>query len=153
MRYRSSAANLGQTESFVGSKYFPSNLRQACRSHDPKSILFDHLPIPALPLSLDEQNRLRPILDSCIQGKKLLVCVGAEDSLVPLEVSQPLLTVLKNAVSANEWYSHNDVVIHERVYDGLGHELSDEMVQDAINWVMATVAQGPKRVVEKVAKL
>lgn len=153
MGYRGSASSLEPIDSFVGSKYFPTKLQQACFSHDPKSILFGHLPVPTLPLSSEEQRRLCPILNRCIRGKKLLVCAGAEDTLVPLKVSQPLLDVLKDAVGATGWYSRNNVVIDERVYDGLGHELSDEMIQDVMDWLMVTVAEGPENASKKIAKL
>lgn len=131
----------------------PNALRQVCLTYDPKTILFDHMVIPTLPLSLNEQNRLSPILDRHIRGKKLLVCTGAKDSLVPLQVSQPLLNVLKDAVAETGWYSKSSMVIEERIYYGLGHEISDEMVQDVVDWVMKTVAQEPKKNMEKTVKL
>lgn len=96
-----------------------------------------------LPLSSLEQDRLRPILSRRIRGKKLLVCSGASDTLVPYTIGRPFLRVLKDAVGKDGWYVEGGVAVEDRVYAGVGHDFSSEIVRDAVNWLVETAAQGP----------
>lgn len=86
---------------------------------------------------------MRDILDSRIRGKRLLVCSGANDRLVPYANSQPFLTLLKDALDG--WYSDAGVVLEDRVYEGVGHSFSKDMVQDAVAFLVNAVAEGPRR--------
>ncbi|OAA33305.1 hypothetical protein AAL_00770 [Moelleriella libera RCEF 2490] len=102
-----------------------SDLLRTLRAHDPKSILFGDAPLPP-PAALAEgaeQTRVRGILDSRIRGKRLLVCSGADDRLVP----------------------DAGVVLEDRVYEGVGHSFSKDMVQDAVAFLVNAVAEGPRR--------
>lgn len=146
MGNRAKRSNLDTGDSpLLGSKFFPTDLLATCQSHDPKSILFgaNGSPPPKLPLSSSEQARLRDIFDSRIRGKKLLACSGGDDKLVPYSRSKPLLTVLKDAVDG--WYKDGQVVLDDRVYAGVGHKFSADMVRDAIGFLVDAVAEGPRR--------
>ncbi|UKZ75009.1 hypothetical protein TrVFT333_002681 [Trichoderma virens FT-333] len=110
---------------FLGSKYFPAD-----------SIATD---------------RLRKILDSRVRGKKLLLCSGGADELVPYAQAEPLIRVLKDAVGG--WYADGGVEVDDRVYEGVGHRFAADMVNDAVAFLMRVVAEGPRQKSESRAKM
>jgi len=122
---------------FIGSKDFPNALMSAARKGDPKGILFGTDEIQVHP-SVAEQHRLRGILDAKIRGKKILVCSGAEDKLVPYRCSEPFMLFLKSAV--NSWYRDGNVYVEDNVYAGVGHEYSDGMAADASRFICDILA-------------
>lgn len=128
----------------LGSKYFPRDLLSVCQNWDPKSIAFgaNGAPVPSLPLPSSEQARLRDVFDARIRGKKLLACSGGNDKLVPYARSLPFLAVLKDAVDG--WYKDGQAVIDDRVYPGVGHKFSADMVKDAISFLVDVVGEGPR---------
>ncbi|KAL7796062.1 Alpha/Beta hydrolase protein [Trichoderma ceciliae] len=141
---RAAASKLDCGEAgFLGSKYFPTDSIATVRKRDPKGILFGTNAIPSLPLSSAEQDRLREILDSRIRGKRLLLCSGVADELVPYAKSEPFIRVLEDAVSG--WYADGGVDVDNRVYEGVGHRFAADMVNDAVAFLMQAVAEGPRR--------
>ncbi|CAG8983701.1 hypothetical protein HYALB_00006270 [Hymenoscyphus albidus] len=125
---------------FLGSKHFPQSLITVAQKYDPKSLFFGTSPIPSL--SPSEQSRLRPTLESTIKGKRILVCSGADDKLVPYKSSEPFLTFLKEATGKDGWWD-GDVYLEDNVYPGVGHAFSEGMVRDAIRFVNDTLASPP----------
>ncbi|KAL4723644.1 hypothetical protein ACLX1H_009286 [Fusarium chlamydosporum] len=144
MSDRAAQANLDCGADFIGSKYFPKDLVCTCSSHDPKSLLFGTSPIPSGPLSNAEQARLRTILDERIRGKKLLLCSGGDDALVPYANTKPFVTMLKEAVGEKGWYRDGAVELDDRVYEGVGHKFSADMVEDAVRFLVNAVEKGPR---------
>lgn len=149
MSNRAEISNLedGNT-TFLGGKFFPQDLINTCLARDPKGILFgpSNNGIPSLPLSSTEQGRLRTILDDRIRGKKLLLCSGGADPLVPYDQSIPFLEVFKDAVTG--WYADGGITVDDRVYEGIGHKFSADMVTDAVMFLVNAVAEGPRRKAE-----
>ncbi|KAI0206699.1 hypothetical protein F4808DRAFT_3618 [Astrocystis sublimbata] len=123
--------------SFLGSKDFPRALIAACKKYDPKAILFGTGDISTEP-STSEQDRLRPILDSSVRGKRFQVLSGGADKLVPYKAGQQFLDFFKNASSG--WYKDGHVFVEDNVYPGVGHEFNTEMRQAAVRFVLETVA-------------
>lgn len=143
---RAKRSNLDtKNEDLLGSKYFPRDLLSTCQSHDPKSILFgaNGSAVPSLPLSSSERARLRGIFNARIRGKKVLACSGGDDKLVPYARGEPFLAVVKDAVEG--WYKDGEVVVDDRVYEGVGHKFSADMVRDAVEFLVRVVAEGPRR--------
>ncbi|KAL7892157.1 hypothetical protein HDV63DRAFT_176975 [Trichoderma sp. SZMC 28014] len=136
-----SKLDCGET-GFLGSKYFPADSVATARRFDPKGILFGTDAIPALPLSTAEQDRLRSILDSRVRGKKLLLCSGGADELVPYSKGEAFIRLLKDA--AGGWYADGGVEVDDRVYEGVGHRFVADMVNDAVAFLMRAVAEGPR---------
>ncbi|KAG5996749.1 hypothetical protein E4U54_002515 [Claviceps lovelessii] len=132
---------------FVGSHYFPPDLLSTVRSHDPKAILFGttSVPPPSTAPSAAEQARLRDILDARVRGKKILACSGSDDHLVPYQRSAPLMALLKHATAPGGWYQDGGVVLEDRVYEGVGHAFSADMVSHAVEFLVKVVAEGPRR--------
>ncbi|KAM0555154.1 hypothetical protein ACHAPJ_006506 [Fusarium lateritium] len=144
MSDRAAQANLDCGADFVGSKYFPKDLIKTCCNHDPKSLLFGTSPIPSSALPAAEQTRLRAILDARVRGKKLLLCSGGDDALVPYANSKSFVALLKEAVGEGGWYRDGGVELDDRVYEGIGHSFSAGMVEDAVKFLVNAVENGPR---------
>jgi hypothetical protein len=122
---------------FLGSKDFPKALISSIQKWDPRGQLFGTSEINPNP-SDKEQARLREILDLKIKGKKVLVCSGGDDKLVPYHCSEPFMDFLKNATSG--WYKDGNVYIEDNVYPGVGHAYSEGMVKDTTRFVNGVLA-------------
>lgn len=122
---------------FLGSKDFPSALISSIKKWDPKGSLFGTNDIEFSPSEF-EQARLREALDTRIKGKRILVCSGGDDKLVPYRSSQPFLQFLKNATGG--WYRDGHVYLEDNVYAGIGHKFSAEMSKDTVRFVADTLA-------------
>ncbi|KAG6321794.1 hypothetical protein E4U22_001277 [Claviceps purpurea] len=131
---------------FLGSVYFPSDLVTEIQKVDPKARLFGATaaPPPSPPLPASEQDRLRDLLDAKVRGKKVLVCSGGDDKLVPYARSALLLAVLKDAVRPGGWYEDGGFVLEDRVYEGVGHKFNEDMVRDSVKFLVRIVSEGPR---------
>ncbi|KAI1778617.1 Alpha/Beta hydrolase protein [Hypoxylon cercidicola] len=124
--------------SFFGSKDFPKALIEACKKYDPKGILFGTGSISSLPVSAADQERLRPLLDSRIAGKRFQVLSGGADKLVPYRASEPFLSFLKDSVAT--WYKEGGSYVEDNVYPDVGHAFNDAMRSDAVRFLLDSVA-------------
>lgn len=61
---------------------------------------------------------------------------------MPYAASQALIAVLRDA--AEGWYEDGGLVLEDRVYDGVGHRFSKDMVEDAVRFLVDAVAEGAK---------
>ncbi|KAJ9421641.1 hypothetical protein QL093DRAFT_2115518 [Fusarium oxysporum] len=143
MSGRAAGSKLDCGADFIGSKYFPKDLIDICSKHDPKAICFGTAPIPSS-LSSAEQTRLRAILDERVKGKKLLLCSGGDDELVPYANTKEFSTLLKEAVGEKGWYRDGGLEVDDRVYEGIGHKFSPKMVEDAVQFLVNAVEKGPR---------
>lgn len=129
--------------SFLGSKDFPPSLVDACLKQDPRGILFGTSEIPPTPADKKSlTKKQRDTLHERLAGKKILVCSGASDKLVPYSCSEPFLRWLKEAVVtlATVGPGSPRIEVDDRVYDGVGHQFSAGMVDDAVRFVVDVVA-------------
>lgn len=125
--------------SFIGSTDFPEALVTAVGRWDPTGYLFGSgHDIPTTAPSPDEQQRLAPLLDAAIKGKRVLVCSGGADKLVPYHAAKPFMDFLKDATRT--WWKEGGVYVEDNVYDGIGHTFSPGMVKDAVRFICDTVA-------------
>jgi hypothetical protein len=124
--------------SFFGSKDFPDALVAACNKYDPKGILFGTGEI-SFPTSDAEKERLIPILDSRIRGKKFQVLSGGADKLVPYAKSEQFLDFFKSA--AETWHKKAGISVEDIVYPTAGHEFNVEMKKDAVRFIVEAVSQ------------
>ncbi|EAQ90727.1 hypothetical protein CHGG_02662 [Chaetomium globosum CBS 148.51] len=130
--------------SFIGSKDFPPSLVDACNKFDPKAIFFGASPVPDAGASTSNDETAGQILRARLQGKKFLLCSGGEDKLVPYRCSEPFLQWFKQA--AGSWYKEEDVSVDDRVYPGVGHTFSSDMVTDSVQFVVDAVADADRRI-------
>ncbi|KAK6950690.1 hypothetical protein Daesc_007215 [Daldinia eschscholtzii] len=127
--------------SFIGSKDFPDPLVNACKKYDPKGILFGTKDI-VLPTTVGEQQRLGPLLKSRVSGKRFQILSGGADKLVPYAMGESFIQFFKTA--ANGWYKEGGVYVEDNVYPTAGHEFSAEMRNDALRFVLDSIALANK---------
>lgn len=143
MESRARDINLASAgEGFIGSAHFPQSLVETCLATDPKALLFGTDPVPTLPLSDGDKDRVRAVLDRRVRGKRLLLCSGGRDKLVPFAVGKPVVDVLVDATRAGGWYAGTSV--ESRVYEDVGHSFGKEMVEDAVRFLVDVVGRGPR---------
>lgn len=123
--------------SFLGSKDFPPALVEACRKYDPKCAVFGLTPVPkpsgTQPPGLAGEVA-RQKIERCLSGKKLLLCSGGEDRLVPYRCAEPFVSWLKDA--AGSWLKHCDLSVEDKIYPGVGHAFDAKMVEDSVRFVV-----------------
>jgi len=131
---------------FLGSKDFPPSLVAAIGERDPAGILFDRPSTPnsdclPQPPSASQQQKLRPIVESRLAGKKVLCVSGGKDKLVPYACGKPFVTWLKKAVDPQSgWCKDLDIGI-EDILDPEGrHEFSALMRKEAERWLCDLLA-------------
>lgn len=124
---------------FLGSRDFPAALVAACGKHDPKGIVFG-TGVAAWPSTAEQEQVVHDTLQKHVAGKRFLVCSGGADKLVPYKNSEPFLAVFKKA--ATTWPDLG-VTVQDVVYEGVEHQFSAGMVQDAVKFVVETVADAP----------
>ena len=71
-------------------------------------------------------------------GKRFLVCSGADDKLVPYRCSEPFLAYLKKAAAA---FPALNLTVRDNVYPGTGHIFSEQMVKDAVDFIVEAVSE------------
>lgn len=135
---------------FFGSRDFPPSLIASVIQRDPKGLLFGTGDITQTPSAI-EQKHLRGILDARIRGKRVLVCSGAIDKLVPYRCSEPFLKFIKEA--SQTWYRDGDFQVEDVVYPGVGHEYTEEMVDATAKFVSDALADPGSRVAQKASKI
>lgn len=128
-------------KSFLGSRHFPRDLVGLCHRVDPKGILVGTNHIPKSP-GEKKKGELAAILDSRVKGKKFLLCSGADDKLVPYRASRKFNEFFVDA--AQGWYKEGNVAVENKVYEGVGHEFSAEMVRDALRFFVDALEEKSK---------
>ncbi|KAK4223876.1 hypothetical protein QBC38DRAFT_486735 [Podospora fimiseda] len=130
---------------FLGSRDFPRSLVEACKKGDPKGLLFGAEPIeggdrPGSPTRASTQAGVRQrILYERLEGKRVLVCAGEKDKLVPMRCSEPFMSWLKGAVGQAPPSEEQRILVDERIYEGVGHDFSEGMVKDAVEFLLEAV--------------
>jgi hypothetical protein len=129
--------------SFIGSPDFPPALVQAVSEYDPAGLL-----LPAelkAPQSISTGQNLHPspsaqmqtsqLLDKILAHKVILNMSGGADKLVPYACSAPFLSFLKRAISPEGWWKDNDLILDDRIFEGVGHECTEKMQDDAVAFI------------------
>ena len=138
---------------FLGSKDFPKGLVEAVEQYDPAGLLLgqldvvtaeDHLHEP----SDREKERLILIMKEKLAGKRILNMAGGADKLVPYAAGEPFLTWLKKAIAKDGWFSGSNVVLEDKIFDGVGHEVPQAMVKEAVRFVCETLEAGDDSTVQ-----
>lgn len=144
---------------FVGSQDFPPPLLEAIERYDPAGILLGELDIVTgddhkHPPSEPEKNRLRPILNERLAGKKVINLAAAKDKLVPYAQSEPLLTWLKKAIDKNGgWWNDEEFELEDIVDVNARHEFSAPMRKEAERWLCDYLARSEDTSTRQLSKL
>ena len=142
---------------FLGSADFPDGLVQAVEMYDPAGLClgteshtkasFEQDPSP------DERDRLVPLLRRSLRGKRILNLAGGADKLVPYKHSEPFLKWLKRAVGPQGWSKDEGVVVEDIVFEGVGHEMSPGMLEEALRFVGESLENGSPKSKESPSKI
>ena len=125
---------------FLGSKDFPKGLIAAVKKYDPAGLLlressslsnerYEQEP------SEQEKDRLIPLLRGTLQGKRILLLSGGADRLVPYKCGEPFIKWLKRAIAPGGWFEDGKMVLEDIVFDGIGHQFSPGMVEEAVRFI------------------
>lgn len=117
---------------FLGSSDFPWSLFRVVQKQDPRGIFFGAREVTVNPSEV-EQKHFRILLEKKLKNKQILVCSGGDDKLVPYCCSEPFLKFLENA--STQWFNDGNLHIQNKIYPGIGHTFSDEMLRDAVLFV------------------
>jgi pimeloyl-ACP methyl ester carboxylesterase len=128
--------------SFLGSRDFPPSLVGACKKFDPKAIFLGTSAVPEARATGTADEAAKQILRDRLRGKKFLLCSGGDDKLVPYRCSEPFLQWFKQATAT--WYAEEGVSVDDRIYPGVGHEFSADMVADAVQFVLDVVGSADR---------
>jgi hypothetical protein len=121
---------------FFGTEDFPKALISTVQTYDPKGQLFGLSDVPT-DFSMEEQKQLRSIFDAKIKNKRILLCSGGADKLVPYHAGESFIAFLKTATAG--WYKDGNVYVEDIVYPGVGHECTPEMVKDTCRFISDTL--------------
>ncbi|KAL2129605.1 hypothetical protein VTI74DRAFT_7539 [Chaetomium olivicolor] len=124
--------------SFLGSRDFPPSLIEACKKFDPKAIFFGTSAVPDVKEGGLLDDTWRQIIRDRVRNKKFLLCSGGDDKLVPYKCSEPFLQWFKPATRS--WFREEGVSVDDRVYPGVGHSFSVDMIADSVQFVVDVVA-------------
>jgi hypothetical protein len=129
--------------SFIGSTDFPPALVQAISQYDPAGFLLpSNLKAPvsltagqSLDPSAAAQEQILQVLNKNLAHKVIFNLSGGSDKLVPYACSAPFLSYLKRAISPEGWWKDNGLVLDDRIYEGVGHECTEKMLDDAVLFI------------------
>ncbi|MCJ1388987.1 hypothetical protein MMC18_001840 [Xylographa bjoerkii] len=143
--------------SFLGSVDFPTSLVKAVERYDPAGMClgvvsrseeaFDQAPSP------ERQRDLVPLLKHCLEGKRIMNLAGAADKLVPYAQAEPYLRWLKRAIGPHGWFKEGQVTLEDIVFDGVGHEMSPDMLQASIRFIEESLESIPAKSRKVASKL
>ena len=138
--------------SFLGSTDFPSALIKALEKSDPASALLPNY-LKADParrgrdweviakatdvkvLSSD-YDRLAENLNKSLKGKVILNLSGGADKLVPYACGETFFRFLREASKpGGGWWQENEFIFDDRIFEGVGHEITPEMAEVAVTFI------------------
>jgi pimeloyl-ACP methyl ester carboxylesterase len=124
--------------SFLSSKSFTRTLKAAVEKYDPAGLIMGQLAGATINDRLrepsdDEKDNISKVLNRTLRQKNILLLSGGADKLVPYRCSEPFLNFLRRATST--YYHHGGVILEDLVFDGVGHEISPDMVKELIRFV------------------
>ncbi|KAK2757868.1 hypothetical protein FQN54_004274 [Arachnomyces sp. PD_36] len=149
---------------FVGSRDFPNSLVESVKRWDPAALLLSQLesgPINDGPLRAEhlpepteeEKEKIRPILKRCLAGKRILNLSGGADKLVPYRSGKPFFSWFGKAIGPGGWYKDGAISFEDIIFDGVGHEASPKMIEQAVRFISETLASGDDRGGAKVSRV
>lgn len=136
---------------FLGSNDFPQSLIAMVEENDPAGILLseldvysadDHKHFP----SQSEIERLKPIIQRTLGGKKILCLSGGKDRLVPYAQGEPFMSWLKRGIDKeNGWARDQGIQLEDIIDPDAGHEFSKLMRKEAERWIIDLLSHDQDR--------
>lgn len=130
--------------SFLGSRDLSTPLLKAIDETDPAGLLMARMMgrtarDTTRPPTERELEHLLPLMQKHLARKRILNMAGGADKLVPYAESKPFLDWLKAAIGPGGWYAGHGVQVEDKVYEGVGHEMTAAMLDDAVNYVIDSI--------------
>lgn len=149
---------------FLGSADFPNSLIDAVEKWDPAGLFLGPVrertdeTYTRLPSETDKSQNIISLLKSTLAGKRILNLAGGADKLVPYHRSEPFLKWLKGTIApaaSGGWFGDGNVYLEDRVFEGVGHAATGEMLDVANRFIVDTLELEAKKapVLEGAAKL
>ncbi|PGH16109.1 hypothetical protein AJ80_05324 [Polytolypa hystricis UAMH7299] len=137
----------------MGSEAFPQGFLDRVRHLDPAAFFLKHMAESAVPAPIrdgpipepteKEKEILCPVLSQSLAGKRILLLSGGSDKLVPYHRGEAFLTWLKKAISPDGgWFADGGVSLEDLIFEGVGHEVTPEMVDHAIEFIGESLLAG-----------
>ena len=130
-------------KSFMGSEDFPKGLMDAVRRYDPAGLFLGDSATSGtseeLKVDAEKEGVVRQRMQKTLSGKRLLCLSGGADKLVPYKCAEPFMQWLKSAVTENGIFHDGEVVLKDLIFDGVGHEMSKEMLAEALGFIMESL--------------
>ncbi len=125
---------------FIGSTDFPHGLVEAVQKYDPVGLWMGtsqtHADENCSGTPSDcEKEKLISTLEISLQGKRILNLAGGADKLVPYRFTKPFINRLQNATALSGLLRKGGLVVEDIVYEGIGHEMTSEMVKEVDRFV------------------
>jgi pimeloyl-ACP methyl ester carboxylesterase len=118
--------------SFLGSEDFPPALLDVAKKWDPACYMLEQYTDGDDESGL--QERFNAKVRSLLSGKRILIQSGEVDKLVPYECGEQFYKSL-HAAAENE----KDISVENIVYRDVGHAVSPEMADKAVEWICNTL--------------
>ncbi|KAH8650758.1 hypothetical protein BGZ61DRAFT_375485 [Ilyonectria robusta] len=130
-------------DKFIGSRDFPGTLAIALRDIDAAQRIMS-LAYGASgrePSEAEAQQVRKSIISERLRGKRLLVVSGGADKMAPYKLTSPVMEFLLQMVGDNSSRRHDsELVMKTVVIPNVQHELTMEMVHEAVNFAVESVA-------------
>lgn len=145
-------------ETFLGSKYFPAGLMEAVEQYDPAGMLLGSLrdrtnATYVTSPSQAEERRISPLMTQSLSGKRIFNLAGGDDKLVPYRCAEPFLNWLKVSTSSSGWFSRGKFHIEDRVFEGVGHQMTIEMAEETMKFIDTTLQQSVTSITQMASKI
>ena len=117
-------------ETFIGSRDFPTSLLEVVGQSDPAAMLMSQVNAETDSNSGQQHHMTQQKLS----GKRVLNLSGGVDKLVPYSCTEPFVNfLLRKSVDGL------DLKLTDIVFDGIGHEMTAAMLEEALKFIMGEV--------------
>jgi hypothetical protein len=82
-----------------------------------------------------DYDRLAEGLNKSFKGKVILNLSGGEDKLVPYACGETFYRFLREASGPDGWWQKNEFIFDDRIFEGVGHEITPEMSETAVAFI------------------
>ena len=131
---------------FIGSADFPAGLLSTVHKRDPAGMFLSKEDGRCNTKGSGVHTSGKECLSysDYIAGKKLLVLSGACDTIVPYTCAKPFIDYTKSIIAGDQRLSDSGACLEDKVFSDTGHEMSNEMVQEALKFIYGTIPAAMK---------
>ncbi|EED14136.1 conserved hypothetical protein [Talaromyces stipitatus ATCC 10500] len=137
---------------FLGSRHFPSSLLEVVLKRDPAAFL-----MVSIPDDLPEEEydvRAVGVINRYLGRKRILCLSGEDDKLVPYRFTESFMKwLMRHSISGSTAVMGGgkgpvkkaDVYLEDTVYECTGHEFTEAMMSDALQFIHKSVLELDER--------